>query len=194
MNDKLTTIATAIQANLTDLNLFTVTTDAASQRIFIDFNLADTKFWVILTQRSVKTLFRVIVKVYPDGKASVSDEWREVVWSAGVPQLGASLHASFTKGTRVDYIKKVEYKFTGNGLEEAYSYAINTGTILGRVKQIVKSTGTTLKLDGATLAGLIVAGVTLFGLLIFGVLAATGVIKLQTTTSNQPSSNFSTDL
>ena len=190
MENTLDQLAAAVHTNLTDLNIFSVTTIAAKQEVWVDFNLADTQFWVILTQRSVKTLFRVVIKLYPDGKTSVRDEWYQLEWSAGIPQLGARMQTSFSKGTQYNFVKTAEYKFTGNGLEEAYAYAINTGTVLGRVKSIVKTAGYKLKMDGATKIGVAVGGATLVLLAIFGILAAAGVVKLNSAPSTPTNSQY----
>jgi hypothetical protein len=170
MNQDLSTVEANIKEQLKDLGVFTTSTNPEKNQIYVDFDLANTDFWVILTKRSVKKLYRVIVSLDSQKRnATVQSEMHELVWSAGVPQLGVALKAEFQKGTQYEYQFGKEWKFTGNGLEEAYSYSINTVPILSRVKSAVKASGYNVSMDSVSKGAVIFAGIVLALMILSGI-------------------------
>ena len=170
MNQDIIVLEARIKEELKDLGVFTTTSDPEKGEVIVDFDLANTDFWVVLTKRSVKKLYRIIVKAdQVSHSATVQSEMHELEWSAGVPKLGGSLKTSFQKGTQYQYSAAKEWKFTGNGLEEAYSYSINTTPILARVKKAVKESGYNVKMDAVSKGAVIFAGVVLALMVLSGI-------------------------
>jgi hypothetical protein len=169
MDQQLLTLEQRIKEELKDLGVFTTAINPEKGEVYVDFDLANTDFWVVLTKRGVKKLYRIIVSVDESKKAaSVQSEMHELEWSAGVPKLGASYAKSFQKGTQYQYSAAKEWKFTGNGLEEAYSYSVNTTPILARVKKAVKDSGYKVSMDAVSKGAVIFAGVVLVLLVLGG--------------------------
>lgn len=170
MNQDIDTLKERIEQELKDTGIFTVTSHPDTNEIIVDFDLANTDFWVVLTKRGVKKLYRIIVKVNKEkNSASVSSEWHKLEWTAGVPKLGASFEKSFQKGTQYSYSAAKEWKFTGNGLEEAYSYSINTVPLLAKVKKAVKASGYAVTMDPVSKGAVIFAGAVLAALIVSGI-------------------------
>lgn len=170
-------IIDALNKNLNDSQLFTIRGDGDT--IVIDFDLLNQEFWLLLTKHSVKYLHTVYVKVNETSRsAKVWNEWREVVWEAGVPRLGAIESISFSKGTTYNLVKEAEYKTSKKGIEQAYDVSINTYNILDQVKNIIAATGYRLRMDTYTKIGLIVGigslVATLLGFFIVGLVMLLG--------------------
>lgn len=126
-------------------------------------DLADARWWGVLSRSGLRETYELLVGVSPDGRSyAISDRRTEVVWRAGpsgpVPRVGATLRASAFQGRTWSYSsKKVVGVSDAGRVETVVDYAFSTAPGHRLVSEAAASLGLREKMSASTRIGVVAA-------------------------------------
>ncbi|WP_435737389.1 hypothetical protein V5D56_01990 [Cellulosimicrobium sp. PMB13] len=126
-------------------------------------DLADARWWGVLSRSGLRETHELVVRVTPDGRSyATTDRRMEVGWTAGpsgpVPHVGATLRASGFQGKTWTYsAKKVVGVSDAGRVETVVDYAFSTALGHRLVSEAAASLGLREKMSTSTKIGVVAA-------------------------------------
>ncbi|QJW35463.1 hypothetical protein [Cellulosimicrobium protaetiae] len=138
-------------------------------------DLADARWWGVLSASGLRESFEHVVRVTPDGRYATTDRHSELEWTVGpqggpVPRVGARLRASSFQGRTWSFsTRTVVGGREGGTVGPVVAYAYSSATGRRIIDDAARGLGLRERMAPATKIGLVAA---IFG----GVVAVGGVV------------------